>query len=63
MSVGMTLWSSRWDHTAGYMAVLPTRATAKATFPTNTTSVLLLDASSLSSREKVLTGASGSLLD
>ena len=25
MSVGMTLWSSRWDHTAGYMAVLPTQ--------------------------------------
>ena len=25
MSMGMTLWSSRWDHTAGYMAVLPTQ--------------------------------------
>ena len=23
--MGMTLWSSRWDHTAGYMAVLPTQ--------------------------------------
>ena len=39
--------------------LLPTISTVKATFPTNTTSVLLLDASPHSGREKVLTGASG----